>query len=76
MKIILNRDIRGLGKAGEICVVRDGYGRNFLLPKGYAIIANKANVALMEQKLAELKANNVGAEVNTTFCGSAAQVPF
>ena len=58
MKIILNRDIRGLGKAGEICVVRDGYGRNFLLPKGYAIIANKANVAIMEQKLAELKANN------------------
>lgn len=34
MKVILKKDIVNLGKTGEIKVVRDGYGRNFLLPRG------------------------------------------
>ena len=58
MKIVLNRDINGLGKVGEIVAVRDGYGRNFLLPKGYALVANKANVAKLQVKLEEMKAKN------------------
>ena len=45
MKIILNRDLKNVGKVGEVCEVSDGYGRNFLLPKGYAVIATKANIA-------------------------------
>lgn len=58
MKIVLSRDINGLGKVGEMVVVKDGYGRNFLLPKGYAIVANKANVAKLQVKLEEMKAKN------------------
>ena len=58
MKIVLNRDINGLGRVGEIVAVKDGYGRNFLLPKGYAIVANKANVAKLQVKLEEMKARN------------------
>ena len=59
MKVVLKRDVKNLGKVGDICNVANGYGRNFLLPKGYAIIANKNNIALLEQKREELiKKNN------------------
>ena len=58
MKIVLNRDIKDLGKVGDIVVVKDGYGRNFLLPKGYAIVATKANVAKLQEKLDDLKKQN------------------
>lgn len=37
MKLILTHDVSGLGEAGEVVEVKDGYGRNYLLPRGYAI---------------------------------------
>ena len=37
MKIILTQEVSNLGTPGDIIEVKDGYGRNFLLPKGYAI---------------------------------------
>lgn len=40
MKVILQKDVKGTGKAGEIANVSDGYARNFLLPKGLAIPAD------------------------------------
>lgn len=39
MKVLLIKDVKGLGKAGEIYEVKDGYGRNFLLAKGFAQMA-------------------------------------
>ena len=39
MRIVLRTDLDNLGKRGDICDVADGYARNFLLPKGYAIPA-------------------------------------
>jgi large subunit ribosomal protein L9 len=41
MKVVLMQDVPNLGKAGEIKEVADGYGRNYLLPKGYAALATK-----------------------------------
>ena len=41
MKLILTTDVPGLGAPGEVVEVRDGYGRNFLLPQGKAIAATK-----------------------------------
>ena len=49
MIVILNRDVKGTGKAGEIVKVSDGYARNLLLPKGWAIAASKGNVRTLEK---------------------------
>ena len=45
MKIILTKDVNSLGKAGEVVIVKDGYARNYLLPKDLARQANKKNIA-------------------------------
>jgi len=39
MKVLLIKDVKGLGKAGEIKNAKDGYARNFLIPKGFAKLA-------------------------------------
>jgi large subunit ribosomal protein L9 len=52
MKLILLQDIQGTGKKGDIKEVKDGYARNMLIPKGFAIEATKANLAMLEQKKA------------------------
>ena len=51
MKVILQKDVKGTGKAGEIASVNDGYARNFLIPKGLAIPAdaNNINAALVKK---------------------------
>ena len=36
MKLILNQDVQGLGAPGDVVEVKDGYGRNYLVPRGYA----------------------------------------
>lgn len=40
MKVLLTRDIEGLGKAGQVKTVADGYARNYLIPRGLAILAS------------------------------------
>lgn len=44
MKVVLRKDVANLGKAGEIREVADGYGRNFLIPRGLAAPASKTAV--------------------------------
>ncbi len=54
MLVILNKDVKGTGKAGEIVKVSDGYARNMLLPKGLATEATDGNIKMLEkQKAAE-----------------------
>jgi len=54
MLVILNKDVKGTGKAGDIVKVSDGYARNMLLPKGLATEATDGNVRNLEkQKAAE-----------------------
>jgi large subunit ribosomal protein L9 len=40
MKVILKHDVKGLGRAGDVKDVKDGYARNFLLPNGAAVVAD------------------------------------
>ena len=49
MIVILKRDVKGAGKAGEIVKVSDGYARNMLLPRGYAVEATKGNIRNLEK---------------------------
>ncbi|HCD50841.1 MAG TPA: 50S ribosomal protein L9, partial [Balneolaceae bacterium] len=58
MKIILTEDVEKLGQAGELVEVKDGYGRNFLIPQGKAVLATKGAIAELElmKKRAALKA--------------------
>lgn len=48
MQLILLKDIEKVGDRFEIVTVKDGYGRNFLIPQGLAKIANKINLAQLE----------------------------
>lgn len=48
MEVILKEDIANLGKIGEVVRVRDGYARNYLLPRGLVLIANKKNLKTYE----------------------------
>jgi large subunit ribosomal protein L9 len=50
MEVILKEDIVNLGKIGEVIRVRDGYARNFLLPRGLVLIANKRNLKTFEHQ--------------------------
>lgn len=44
MKVILTEDMRGTGKRGETIDVKDGFGRNFLIPRGLALAATEGNI--------------------------------
>jgi large subunit ribosomal protein L9 len=48
MEVILREDVAELGKAGELVKVKDGYGRNFLLPRGLAYPATESNKRRVE----------------------------
>ena len=50
MKVILQQDVATLGKVGAVLNVADGYGRNFLLPRGLALLADDGNVARLEHQ--------------------------
>ena len=64
MKIILKEDVSNLGYKDDIVEVKDGYGRNYLIPQGKAVIANNSNLRQLEEcqrqcahKLAKIKAD-------------------
>ncbi len=55
MKIILKKDVKDLGKAGDLVNAKTGYARNFLLPRGLAVEATPANKKIWEEEQKELK---------------------
>ena len=62
MKLILTTDVPGLGAPGDIIEVRDGYGRNFLLPQNKAIVATKG----AEKQVATIKRAQLAREIRGT----------
>lgn len=54
MEVILKQDISGLGYKNDIVKVRAGYGRNYLIPNGYALIANDSNRRLITENVRQM----------------------
>ncbi len=59
MQVILLERVGRLGQMGDVVSVRDGYARNFLLPQGKALRANKDNLSKFESQRAQLEADNL-----------------
>jgi large subunit ribosomal protein L9 len=55
MKVILKKAVANLGDAGEVVSVKPGFGRNYLIPQGFAYLASAANVKRLEQERAVLE---------------------
>ena len=66
MKLILNSDVKSLGRKGDVVDVAKGYARNYLLPKKLAVVANSSNLkfaeALREKREIQAVADNELAE--------------
>lgn len=56
MKVILNVDVKSLGEEGDVKNVANGYARNYLLPRNFAVPYNEATVAMFEARKAEIEA--------------------
>lgn len=69
MEIILLERIRKLGQMGDVVTVKDGFARNFLLPKGKALRANEKNKQRFDQERANLEARNLEQKSEATSVG-------
>lgn len=49
MKLVLIDEVEKLGSAGDVVVVKDGYGRNYLIPQGKAVVATKGAIKAVEE---------------------------
>src|SRR3989442_15850271 len=56
VKVILREDVQNLGKSGEVVTVKDGFGRNFLLPRKLAVLANEQNVRRLTHEKSVIEA--------------------
>ena len=54
MEIILKQDVQGLGYKNDVVKVKPGYGRNFLIPNGSALIANQSNKRMVEENVRQM----------------------
>ena len=56
MKLIMKKDLKGVGKAGQVVEVSDGYGANFIIPRGFGVLYTPESVKEREEELARLEA--------------------
>lgn len=79
MQIILKQDVENLGYKNDVVAVRDGYARNFLIPRGMAIVANSSSLKVLQETIKQQshKAEKMLAEAKdlaTRLEGSAVKV--
>ncbi|MBO0730721.1 MAG: 50S ribosomal protein L9 [Acidimicrobiaceae bacterium] len=80
MRVVLRTDVDHLGKRGDICDVADGYARNFLLPKGHAIVASdgvtaQANAMRRARDLRDARDREAAEMVARTLVPLVIQIP-
>jgi large subunit ribosomal protein L9 len=79
MEIILREDVQHLGKVGEVVKVKDGYARNYLLPKGLAYPATEANkkkIAYEGERIAKQRASEKSAAETEAARLAGVQITF
>ena len=54
MEVILKQDVHGLGYKNDVVKVKPGYGRNYLIPNGVALIANEGNKAMIAENVRQM----------------------
>ena len=66
MKLILRADMENLGKLGDVVAVKPGYGRNYLIPQGLAMLASPSNLKVfaLERKKLQAKMDSVRADAD------------
>src|SRR5689334_2958035 len=69
MKVILLERVEGWGGLGDVVSVKDGYARNYLLPRAKALRANSANLKVFEGQRAEIEARNARAKADAGQAG-------
>jgi large subunit ribosomal protein L9 len=72
MKVLLTKDVYKLGRAGDIKKVADGYGRNYLLPQGLAVVATSG--AIKQSEKIRAQAEITRAQMNSELKDLAAQI--
>ncbi len=71
MKVILLERLEGRGALGDVITVKDGFARNYLLPRSKALRANSANLKVFEGQRAEIEARNAKAKETAGAAGDA-----
>ena len=74
MKVILLERLEGRGSIGDVVSVKDGFARNFLLPREKALRANAANLKVFDAQRAEIEARNAKARDNAAKAGITAVI--
>lgn len=71
MEVILKQDIKNVGYKDDVVRVKDGYGRNYLIPKGYAVIANDSNRKILAENLrqTQFKQDRIKGDAETIAAG-------
>ena len=80
MEVILKKDVKNLGYADDVVNVKPGYGRNFLIPQGAAIIANSTNKKVLaetqkQRSFKEAKLKEAAEKAAKTLQGMTVKVP-
>lgn len=70
MKLILREDVHGLGDVGDIVDVKPGYGRNYLIPQGLAVVADPKNVKAIEHERKQIARRLEKMKASATDLGS------
>ena len=70
MQVILLERVAKLGQMGDVVKVKDGYGRNFLLPQGKALRATEANIKGFEARKAQLEVQNLETKKEAEVVGA------
>jgi large subunit ribosomal protein L9 len=80
MKLILTQEVTGLGTPGDVVEVRDGYGRNYLVPRGFAVAWTKGGEKQVEtirkaRSTREIKSLEEAQQVRATLEGATVTLP-